>query len=542
MWYNKPVELSPIHGGYGKDTVIMKTLKMKKRNWLALLLAGCMTVGSMGGLSVSVAAEEQTLTYEEKKAAYREQIQADDVTADDFIIGCWTPVYSTNIHSYEYQLDQMADLGINMNIHPLGSWSIQNAEFWDYVEAEYGKRNMTYLMWGQWNEYIRDKAVQYAAGKEHCIGYYLGDEPSGDLIPPVGDEVRAYAAADPERFPYVNLLPSYAGETRLGGTYREHVENFVAAAGAENIEYLSHDYYAFRSSGVVTDIYADVEILRSVAYENGKLKTHAFPQSTAWSGMRMPTADELRWNVYLYLAYGFKALSWFTLVCPGNSDTEGEGFYDGIIYRDGTIRDPELYEAFKELNWEVRGLSSILMNLDAAHAYHVKANANGVEKLPEDFFLQPANRNDFVISVMEPKEGEDQYIMIFNKNNRRDVDGAFTVDAASGVQWVEYFDPFIGEYIPMEFTDGKLNDSYLPGEGKLYRLRYDTPPSETEVPTETAAEVPTEPATEDAATDTASETTDGPTADGGCASVVGCGSAAILVAAAAFVACKKKEE
>ena len=517
--------------------------EMKRtKKWLACLLAGCMTVASLGVMTVTAEeGEEQALTYEEKKAAYREQIKADDVTADDFLIGCWTPVYSTDIHSYEYQLDQMADLGINLNLHALGSWSIQNAEFWDYVEAEYGKRNMTYLMWGQWNEYIRDKAVQYAAGKEHCIGYYLGDEPSGDLIPPVGDEVRAYAAADPERFPYVNLLPSYAGETRLGGTYREHVENFVAAAGAENIEYLSHDYYAFRSSGVVTDIYADVEILRSVAYENGKLKTHAFPQSTAWSGMRMPTADELRWNVYLYLAYGFKALSWFTLVCPGNSDTEGEGFYDGIIYRDGTIRDPALYEAFKELNWEVRGLSSILMNLDTVHAYHVKANTDGVEKLPEDFFLQPANRNDFIISVMEPKEGEDQYIMIFNKNNRRDVDGAFTVDAASGVQWVEYFDPFIGEYIPMEFTDGKLNDSYLPGEGKLYRLRYDAPPSETEAPTETAAEVPTEPATEDAATNTASETTDGPTADGGCASVVGCGSAAILVATAAFVACKKKE-
>ena len=523
----------------------------RTKKWLACLLAGCMTVASLGVMTVTAEeGEEQALTYEEKKAAYREQIKADDVTADDFLIGCWTPVYSTDIHSYEYQLDQMADLGINLNLHALGSWSIQNAEFWDYVEAEYGKRNMNYLMWGQWNEYIRDKAVQYAAGKEHCIGYYLGDEPSGDLIPPVGDEVRAYAAADPERFPYVNLLPSYAGEERLGGTYREHVENFVAAAGAENIEYLSHDYYAFRSSGVTTAIYVDVEILRSVAYENGKLKTHAFPQSTAWSGMRMPTADELRWNVYLYLAYGFKALSWFTLVCPGNSDTEGEGFYDGIIYRDGTIRDPELYEAFKELNWEVRGMSSILMNLDAAHAYHVKANVDGVEKLPEDFFLQPANRNDFIISVMEPKEGEDQYIMIFNKNSRREVDGSFTVDSASGVKWVEYFDPNIGEYIPVKFEDGKLNDDYLPGEGKLYRLRYDNPPSETEEteettePTETTAEVPTESATNATteATGTAPETNGKPSADGGCSSVVGFGATMVSAIAAAVVVYRKKEE
>ena len=176
-----------------------------------------------------------------------------------------------------------------------------------------------------------------------------------------------------------------------------------------------------------------------------------------------------------------------------------------------------------------------------------------MEKLPEDFFLQPANRNDFVISVMEPKEeGGDEYIMIFNKNARREVDGSFTVDPASGVKWVEYFDPNIGEYVPLELENGKLNDSYLVGEGKLYRLRYDTPPSETEVPTETAAEVPTEPVTDasteavvtEPATDpvTDSVTTDAPTADGGCTSVVGVGSVAVMAAAAAFVAGKKKED
>ena len=47
---------------------------MKKKNWLALLLAGCMTLGSMGVFSVS-AEEEEVLTYEEKKAAYREQLK-----------------------------------------------------------------------------------------------------------------------------------------------------------------------------------------------------------------------------------------------------------------------------------------------------------------------------------------------------------------------------------------------------------------------------------------------------------------------------------
>ncbi len=525
---------------------------MKHSAWTRKIAALLATLTCFSGLlTLPSHAEEASadMTYEEKKAAYREQIKADDVTADDFLIGVWEPHYSTDIHSYDYQLDQMAAAGVNFNLNPHDNWwYLRDPAFWDEIEAQFSQRNMVYLMFGSHYGDLTETGVNYAAGREHCVGYYIIDEPSGDQLSAVGEGLRLYEAADPDRFCYVNLLPSYAGEERLGGTYREYVENFVAAAGAENIEYLSHDFYSFGQGGTNTNIYADAEVLRSVAYENGKLKTHACTQSTAWNGMRMPTADELRWNVYLYLAYGFKAFSWFTLVCPGDSDTEGEGFYDGIIYRDGTIRDPELFEAFKELNWEVRGMSSILMNLDTAHAYHVKANVDGVEKLPEDFFLQPANRNDFIISVMEPKEGEDQYIMIFNKNYRREVDGSFTVDPASGVKWVEYFDPNIGEYIPVEFVDGKLNDSYLVGEGKLYRLRYDTPPSETEVPTETAAEEPTEPATDAPATEAvvteapASETTDEPIADGGCASVVGFGSVAVLTAAAAFVVRKKKEE
>ena len=213
------------------------------------------------------------------------------------------------------------------------------------------------------------------------------------------------------------------------------------------------------------------------------------------------------------------------------------------------------------------------MNLDAAHAYHVKANVDGVEKLPEDFFLQPANRYDFVISVMEPKEGDDEHIMIFNKNARREAEGEFTVDPASGVKWMEYFDPHIGEYVPVELKDGMLRDSYQVGEGKLYRLRYDDPPvfeTETEPVTEPVTEPTTEPVTEpvtEAATESATEATteemteaktdsvtqapaasDSETAteeltvDGGCTSAMNIGAVTVVATVVAFAVRKKKEK
>ena len=531
---------------------------------LSLLLSMILVCLSPSALNVS--AEEAATeavdeivdeAYEAKKAAWREKLMADDVTTDDLLIGSWVSFYSFDTDSYEYQLDQMATAGINFNIFPrdFGSGKMFDAAYWENVETQYAKRNMVYLMNGSLSENLVPIGLEYAAGKDHCVGYHVMDEPSGALLHVAAEVGLMYRQGDTTRYPFTNLLPSYAGEAVLGGTYLEHVSRYVELIGAENLEYLSHDYYPFRDGNVVmTDIFADMEVLRSVAYENGKLKTHAFPQSTAWNGTRMPDIDEMRWNVYGYLAYGFKALSWFNLVCPGASDTEGEGFRDSIIYRDGTIRDPELFAAWSELNWEVRGLSSILMNLDTAHAYHTDKRPKGVEYLPEDFFLQPSSRSEFVISVMEPKEGDENYIMIFNKSQRmKEATGKFSVDASCDVKWLEYFDPFIGEYIPVTFEDGKLIDTFRPGEGKLYRLRYDDPPvAETEAPTE----APTEPSAETPTNAPTAEITEVPTeaplseqattegSSAGCSSLTkGAGISVFLVAlAAAFCVRKRKAE
>ena len=531
----------------------MKSLNLY-RILAAILLLSCLLTMA---LPMAVTAEETVDTeYEAKKAAYRAQLMADDVTSDDLLIGSWVTFYSFEIDSYEYQLDQMAAAGINFNMFPrdFGAGAMFDAAYWENVEEQYAKRNMIYLMNGSMAESNIAIGVEYAAGKEHCIGYHVVDEPTADRFPEIARLSKLYREQDQTRYPMTNLFPSYAPEWALGGTYYEHVNNFVQTIGAENIEYLSHDYYPFRDGGVVlTDIFADMEVLRKVAYENGKLKTHAFPQSTAWNGTRMPTVNEMRWNVYGYLAYGFKALSWFNLVCPGSSDTEGEGFRDSLIYRDGTIRDPELFAAFSELNWEVRGLSSILMNQDVVHAYHSRS-ANGVETLPEDYFIQPASKRfEFIISVMEPKEGEDRYIMLFNKNTKRDTMACeFNVDLSGDVKWLEYFDPFTGEYIPVEIKDGVLEETFRAGEGRVYRLRTDDPPAETEETTEeTTEEITTqEPETEapTAAETTEAATTEAPTAEettaaekSGCGSALG-GSALLLLCGAAWILRKRKHE
>lgn len=392
-------------------------------------------------------------------------------TTNQFLIGSWVSFYPFDIDSYEYQLDQMADAGLNFNIFPaVFGGGMLDADTWENVERQYAARNMYYCMNGGLNDDMLAKGVSYATGKDHCIGYHLIDEPGGGALPTVGRFIRAYREADSKRYPFVNLFPSYVGTAVMEGDYYQYCTRFVKEAGVENIEYLSHDYYPFHIGNTALSIFGDMEIIRRVAFENQRLRTHAFPQSTAWMGTRMPNIDEMRWNVYAYLTYGFKALSWFNLVCPGKSDTEGECFRESIIYRDGSIRDRKLFKEFGELNREVLTLGDRLMKLDTVHAYHTHDEIAGVEILPKDWMITPVDDVNFVVSHMVTSKGDETYVMLFNNNWEHPVTATFQVSEFSGIESMSYISPFNSCEYAVNILDGAFTETFRPGEGKLYKL------------------------------------------------------------------------
>ncbi len=393
-----------------------------------------------------------------------------DHTTNTFLLGSWVSFYSFDKDSYTAQLDRMKEIGLNFNIFPMvfGSTAMSPAD-WDTVEREYAARDMYYLMVGGMREEDVPSNVAMAKDRPHCIGYHIMDEPSGNQLPHVGQICRRYRESDPQRYPFVNLFPSYVGEPTMGGSYDEYVSRFVKEVRPENIEYLSHDYYPCCANETRFAMFRDMETIRRVAQENG-LRTHAFPQSTAWNGMRMPSLDDMRWNAYAYLAYGFKGLSWFNLVCPGSSDTEGEGFRESILYRDGEIHDRELYDGFVTLNHELAAVGSVLIHLECLHAYHTRAEVDGVELLPEDGMIGPDRNSNLVVSHMVHRQTGEPYLMLFHKDLHQPQTVPFRVRPDCPVKALSYYDPFTSEWRNIAVTDGGFSETFRPGEGKLYRL------------------------------------------------------------------------
>ena len=108
-------------------------------------------------------------------------------TTDKFLIGSWVSFYPFDIHSYEYQLDQMKEAGLNFNIFPAEfGCGMLNAERWADVECQYQARDMYYCMNGGLNEdMLREGVTGVAADKvardiidgagyQGCFGHGLG--------------------------------------------------------------------------------------------------------------------------------------------------------------------------------------------------------------------------------------------------------------------------------------------------------------------------------------------------------------------------------
>ena len=411
----------------------------------------------------------------------------------EFLIGSWLSYYDTGITGYREQTEDLARSGINMTCNPdwLGSqdFTTQGIPLEDLpaLDALYAENNMYYIAKHGDPQALVSTVLDN--GLNNCWAYYVKDEPAAAEFGAVSQTMKRYLELDPNRFPFATLFPNYAGTTNLGGTYEDYVRNWVSMVGAENLEYLSFDHYPFTSTeDVRASFFSDLETIRKVAFENGRIKTEGCTQLGWWQGMRRPTMNEARWDTYALVAYGMKSIIHFNWVSPSYVAPEdgGEGMRDFVLTNDG--RKTELYEPMQRLNWQVRQLGPLLMELDAQHAYHTGNIPDGAEELPKSFAVQPVNRSDdLILTVFVNEDNSQTYLGVFNKSLTESKTASFSVNPDSGVEFLTYYrlddfetlpDPAQPLPAPAEervnLMEGLFTDTFLAGEMKLYKLEGDS--------------------------------------------------------------------
>ncbi len=456
-------------------------MKMKKKRalFIALALATVFSSVFLTGCTKKDKDKELDDNGEDVEATY---------LIDEFLLGTWKGYYGTNVKSYEEQTREMAEAGLNFQWFPYNAAPTRPS--YEEIEDIYSRYGMKYLYdVSGWTSVYNASIMPQL---ENCVGYFLKDEPKAEQIPSLKDNYAYYYNEDLTRRPFVNLYPSYAPEDWLSGSYSDYVNNWVNSVGAEKIEYLYYDHYPFLSGGRMRSTYfSDMETIRKVAYTNGRMKTGAFSQTGWWVGMQKPTANEVRWNLNTFIAYGFKSISHFCWVSPNRVSVEdgGEDMRDHVIDQNGN--KTELYDPLVQYNWEIRQLGDLLMGIDCEHAYHSGSYiASGVETLPKDFFIQPQNKStNYIISFFKAKKGGAKYVMIMNNSMRDNKTGKFTIDANANITSLTKYSTTIDENnLPdptnlsttlgalkedtISLSAGYFEETFLPGEVKIYKVNY----------------------------------------------------------------------
>ena len=294
-------------------------------------------------------------------------------------------------------------------------------------------------------------------------GYYMLDEPFNPNI--FFDAYRVLKSVEPDKYMHLNFLPSasYANME----TYISQMDDWckLCASTGYPLDYLMYDRYPYGVAAGSMDrvgFLSNMDACHDVGLAND-VKTGAYIQSICIpGGFRRPTDSEIRYEIYMYLAYGYKQISYFTWFTPVD---RSEPFEDGIISSTGVPN--KHYAAVSKINHEVLALGKVLIDCDALEIY-LNGETWGQESIPEDFPVQPTDNKNYTVSLLKNRESGRNYLMVVNNNFSKGQSLSLVLDSKiTGLYEVSKTDGTLSE---VSLDGRKLEIELAAGDGVLYAL------------------------------------------------------------------------
>jgi hypothetical protein len=256
---------------------------------------------------------------------------------------------------------------------------------------------------------LLDAVVADYKGHPAFYGYFVTDEPNASKFERLGAIVAKLRALDPAHPAYINLFPTYANETQLGTpTYEEHVTRYLDAVRPP---FLSFDHYPVTTSGLRSDYYRNLEIVRAMALERG-LDLWAFTLVTPHAVYPPPTAGHVRLQLWSDIAYGAKALQYFTFVTPGGTDY---AWGSGLVDKSG--RPGPAFPIARDVNAEIRGVEGLILRWRSVAVYHTGSLPPGTRGPEAGDPVLSSEGAPLLVGVLA--DGPARYIVLVNKDYER---------------------------------------------------------------------------------------------------------------------------
>jgi hypothetical protein len=388
--------------------------------------------------------------------------------ADEFIISYWCgPPGNTDP---ERSYSEVAECNFNYCLPPCSAVTVeQNQAILDAC----AKNGLKYLI-GDARIMAKDPSdPEFAANLDAVIadyssylatgGYFITDEPNASQFPKLAAINAHFLSKDPARLPFINLFPNYANEAQLGTkTYEEHVQKFCEIVKPR---ILSYDHYIMMATDPekpqhLGSYFTNLEIVRTEALKRG-IPTCFILLVIPHGGYRNPTDEDLRWQVNTALAYGYKAILYFTYWTPHD---EYWNFRHAIVNEDGTRT--EHFNQIKRINAELKVLGPVLVKLRSTGTYHAGEIPAGCK--PLDPGLPVQLEGEPVVLGMFTHEDGSTWAMVVNRHLRKPTSVRVRFDPA--VHSVREMSRKTGVMLPLKLSSGAAQLDLAPGEARLLRL------------------------------------------------------------------------
>jgi hypothetical protein len=290
--------------------------------------------------------------------------------------------------------------------------------------------------------------------------YHVADEPGADAFRVLGAVNRHLMQADPQHLPWINLLPNFVPDSLLGSTYEQHVERYLTEVKPR---LLCFDHYALMNDSSVHAMYFEnFEIIRRQGLKHGVPFGFIF-LATPHGAFRDPNEIELRWQVFAGLAYGARAMFYFTYWTPAPDGANT--FRNGIIEQDGTRT--KHYDMAKGINADVKAWAPTLMKLTSTGVYHTGVVPTGCQKLSDAAGLEIKGDASLVIGTFRHVDGT-RWAMVVNRDFKQVASAKLRpIESANAIEELK---PADGRLVPAEMEANGVPLLLPPGGARLLRF------------------------------------------------------------------------
>jgi hypothetical protein len=331
-----------------------------------------------------------------------------------------------------------------------------------------------------------DALIEKVKGYSSLEGYFMSDEPFASKFND-NIELSAYMQKkDPGRLLYFNLLSNFAVKDMTGISPRFSQKNMsypsqlheINSNNKEIMAYLaylrqfvstikpsliSYDHYPFYEKKEGQEYFLNMALVAHVAKEAKKPFLNIIQAAKFSKTWRLPTDQEMRFQVYTTLAYGGRGVSYFYY---WSTEPRDASYREGL-YVDG--KPSPLSKTIAKINAEIKNLSPTLMSLTSQGVYHTNPLPIGGEEIPKKSPVKVLSKSEIVLGLFG-KNGNTNTFLVSNRSYKNPQRAEIKVSISG--EKIQELNRKTGKWISF----GNLNSTQKytvalePGDGRLFRV------------------------------------------------------------------------